>query len=272
MELGYRSPLVELFRRGEAPRDVRILAARGALAPRAHEQLELLVLLSGDRDAAVAAAADQTIARLPLGPLSAFLSGPSVSHEVREFFAARGVVPDASARAESSELPIDVDGPLSDVTLEEDHVENRDAGHGADDVAAGRLPITALPVTDRVKLAMRGSREQRSFLVRDANRLVATAVLSSPKVTESEIEGFARMGNVSDDVLRIIGSNRAWTKSYGVVSALVHNPKTPVSIAMTLANRLNARDIKMLAVDRNVPEAIRLVARKYAAAAASRQK
>ncbi|MGE5813070.1 MAG: hypothetical protein ACM36C_01160, partial [Acidobacteriota bacterium] len=84
-----------------------------------------------------------------------------------------------------------------------------------------------------------------------------------PKLAESEVEAFARMGNVSDEVLRIIGNNRSWTKNYGVIAALVRNPKTPPAISMNLMNRLNDRDMKMLAVDRNVPEGLRVAARKY---------
>ncbi len=61
---------------------------------------------------------------------------------------------------------------------------------------------------ERMKLATRGTREQRSVLVRDPNRLVAAAVLSSPKLTDSEVEQFAKMANVAEDVLRVIGTNR----------------------------------------------------------------
>jgi hypothetical protein len=119
---------------------------------------------------------------------------------------------------------------------------------------------------------MRGSREQRSVLVRDPNRLVAAAVLSSPKLTETEIEAFARMVNVSDEVLRTIGTARTWTRNYGVVTALARNPKTPPAISMPLVGRLNERDLRLLAVDRNVPEGVRLAARKLVLAGESRRK
>ena len=113
-----------------------------------------------------------------------------------------------------------------------------------------------------MKLAMKGTREQRAMLVRDANRLVASAVLSSPKLTESEVEAFTKMGNVSEDVLRVIGTNRSWLKNYAVAAGLCRNPKTPPAIAMQLIHRLNERDLKMLSMDRNVPEASRMLARK----------
>ena len=114
-----------------------------------------------------------------------------------------------------------------------------------------------------MKLAMRGTREQRSQLIRDSNKLVAVAVLSSPKLTESEVENFARMANLTEDVLRIIGTNRAWVKNYNVVSALTKNPKTPPALAMNFLQRLNERDLKRLATDRNVSEPVRLAARKF---------
>src|SRR5690606_5251984 len=99
---------------------------------------------------------------------------------------------------------------------------------------AAEKHISLLSVMEKMKLAMRGTREQRAVLIRDPNRIVAAAVLSSPKLTETEVESFARMANVAEEVLRVIGSNRQWTKNYGVVAGLVRNPKTPLSISMNL--------------------------------------
>jgi hypothetical protein len=118
---------------------------------------------------------------------------------------------------------------------------------------------------------MLGSREERVVLIRDPNRLVAAAVLSSPKLSDSEIEAFSRMANVSEDVLRTIGASRTWLKNYAVVSGLVRNPKTPVAIALRLLPKIAERDLKVLSMDRNVPEAVRLAARKSLANALTRR-
>jgi hypothetical protein len=126
--------------------------------------------------------------------------------------------------------------------------------------AAQRLAL--LTVSERIKVAMQGNREERGILVRDPNRLVSTAVLNSPKLTDAEVEAFARMTNVSDEVLRTIGTNRAWTKDYNVIAALVRNAKTPIAISLGLLKRLTERDIKLLAADRNIPEAVRIAARR----------
>jgi hypothetical protein len=122
--------------------------------------------------------------------------------------------------------------------------------------------IAAMGIAQRMSLAMKGTREERAVLVRDPNKIVSVAVLSSPKITETEIEAIAKMANVSDEILRIIGSTRAWVKNYNVALALTKNPKTPVALSMNLLSRLNDRDMRMLSIDRNVPDILRITARK----------
>ena len=86
------TPLLDFFKRGEVARDVRLQAAQGTLAPRAHEQLAILVLLLDDPDAEIRQAADATINRIPVEALKAFLARSDVPTGVREFFAGRGVL------------------------------------------------------------------------------------------------------------------------------------------------------------------------------------
>lgn len=254
MDPGFRSPLIDFFRRGEVTRDVRLLAAQGALAPRAHEQLALLVLLSDDPDAAIAASANATLDAIPLAPLQSFLLRSDVPAEMRQFFAGRGIV---GAGPEAA----DADAPMVDTGRDPAAAQGPDPAKPEDDEAASQL-LSSLPIIERMKIAMKGTRAQRAQLIRDSNKLVAAAVLSSPKLTEVEIESFAKMANVAEEVLRTIAMNRTWTKNYGVVAGLAKNPKTPPAISMNLLQRLNERDLKMLTIDRNVPEAVRLAARR----------
>ena len=86
MDTGVRTPLVDMFRRGNVETELRMLAARGILAPRAHEQLALLAILVEDVDAAVATAARETIASIPEDALSGFLARGDVPHELRALF------------------------------------------------------------------------------------------------------------------------------------------------------------------------------------------
>ena len=123
----------------------------------------------------------------------------------------------------------------------------------------------------RLKAASKGSKEMRSILIRDPNKMINAAVLSSPKLTDTEIDGFAKMTSVSDDVLRTIANNRAWTKRYNVVLGLTKNAKTPLTLSLNMMSRLNDKDLGMLAVDRNVPEPLRIAARKRLASGANKK-
>ena len=125
--------------------------------------------------------------------------------------------------------------------------------------------------SDRLKAAVKGTREMRAILVRDPNKMISASVLSSPKLTESEIESFARMANIPEEVLRIIGSTRAWMKNYGVVVGLTKNRRTPVAMSLNLMNHLNDLDLQILSMDRNMPEPLRVAARKNIVAATSKQ-
>ena len=117
--------------------------------------------------------------------------------------------------------------------------------------------IMFMTVKDRVKLALKGDREARGILVRDANKVVATAVIHNPRVTDREAENMASMRSVAEEVLRLIGMNRAWARSYPIIHNLARNPRTPMATAVHILPRLRTGDLKSLARNRNVPEAVR---------------
>jgi hypothetical protein len=249
MESGFATPLLELFKRGEATPDVKLLAAQGALAPRAHEQLGLLALLVRDADANIASTAEKTLQAIPRDAIAAFLARPDVTTELKTFFAARGIEPGAAA--------MDTEAALIDTSPKTDEVDD-----DKDDEKTALQRLQAMNVPQKVQRATKGSREERAILIRDPNKMIAMAVLSSPKLTISEIEGFARAGNVGEDCLRVIAFTRAWMKNYNVVAALTRNPKTPVAISMNLLPRLSEKDLRTLSTDRNVPDVLRVSARK----------
>lgn len=247
------APLLDFFRRGEVAREIRLLAAQGVLAPRAHEQIAILILLADDRDAEVRETATRTLDGIPVNALRAYLGRSDVPVGVREFFGDRGIFP--------SEIPaINADDALIDVPVGQTEDEDQLADDETPETMLQKLQ--KMNVTQRLKAAMRGSREVRAILIRDPNKIVAAAVLSSPKVSESEIESFAKMATVSEDVLRTIGLNRAWLKNYGVVVALTKNPKCPLGLSLNLLNRLNDRDLTGVSTDRNVPDPLRTAARR----------
>jgi hypothetical protein len=109
---------------------------------------------------------------------------------------------------------------------------------------------------------MKGDREARGILIRDSNRMVATAVIHNPRITDQEVENIAAMRTVADEVLRLIALNRNWARSYPVIHNLVRNPRTPVPTVLSTLPRIRAKDLKNLTQNRNVPEATRRQAQR----------
>jgi hypothetical protein len=117
--------------------------------------------------------------------------------------------------------------------------------------------ILSMSVPEKIQFALKGPKEARAILVRDANRVVATSVMKSPKMNDSEVENIAKMRNVSEDILRYITLNRHWMRKGSIVESLTRNPKTPVPITMKLLPRLNKFALKAISKSRDVPEAVR---------------
>jgi hypothetical protein len=122
--------------------------------------------------------------------------------------------------------------------------------------------IARLTVGQRVQLAMRGNKEERSILIRDGSRLVSSAVLVSPKVSDAEIENFAGMKNVQEQVLRDIARNPKFKKNYPIARQLCNNPRTPLDLSLTLMGNLMVNDLKTLSMNKNIPETLRKIALK----------
>jgi regulator of extracellular matrix RemA (YlzA/DUF370 family) len=143
-------------------------------------------------------------------------------------------------------------------------IENERLERG--DVSAERVSlirkIMFMNTKDRMKLAMKGDREARSILVRDSNKVVCSAVVNNPRITEQEVENIAAMRTVSDEVLRLIAFNRSWARSYPIIHNLARNPRTPIPTVMNILIRIKTKDLQNLTQNRNVSEAVRRQAQR----------
>jgi hypothetical protein len=122
--------------------------------------------------------------------------------------------------------------------------------------------LAKMSVPEKIKYALFGTREVRAILIRDTNKEIARTVLRSPKITDNEVEAFAAMRNVSEEILREIGNSREHTRSYTVIHNLVKNPKTPSTISQRMLNRVLTKDLSLLTRDRGIPEAVRRSAQR----------
>lgn len=120
--------------------------------------------------------------------------------------------------------------------------------------------VRFLPVPMRVKIANGAPRELRSVLIRDTNSQVAVAVITRNSIPDSEVEQIANNRQVCEEVIAEIAKKREWVRKYSIQKALVRNPRTYAPIAMKFVSRLMVRDLRDLAKDKNVSEAVRALA------------
>ena len=135
--------------------------------------------------------------------------------------------------------------------------ERRESG----EVSAERVSlirrIMFMNTKDRIKLAMKGDREARGILIRDSNKVVCSAVVKNPRITEPEVENIAAMRTVAEEVLRLIALNRAWARAYPIIHNLARNPRTPIPTVMNILPRIRTKDLQTLSQNKNVSEAVR---------------
>ncbi len=122
--------------------------------------------------------------------------------------------------------------------------------------------VQKMSVMQKIKLARVGGKEARALLIKDRNRIVSSSVLGSPKLTETEVVGFAQNRSIGEELLRVISANREWTKNYQIKHALVTNPKTPQPQAIKFLNYLQDRDLRSLMKSKDVSSNISAHARR----------
>jgi hypothetical protein len=86
--------------------------------------------------------------------------------------------------------------------------------------------------------------------------------LKDPEITVREIEKVAKSHTLTEETIKKIIQNKTWMNRYEIVSGIVNNPKTPPFIAAVLAKKLKKTDLKKLARNREVSEAVRSTAKK----------
>ncbi len=117
-------------------------------------------------------------------------------------------------------------------------------------------------VSDKIKAALTGDKEWRNLLLKDANKLVCSAVIKNPRITEGEVLMVAKNKSANEELIRLINLNREWVKNYEIRRALVMNPRTPLPRAIRYMNTMTDKDIRDLAKSRNVSQVLVNTARR----------
>ena len=338
------TPAAEKYARRDAPREVRLMAARGALPLQPVELATVLFALMHDEDAEIKSTARDSLEGLPENVMNTVLAAPAhpavLDHLSRTFHededrlerialnaaTADGTVAFLASRpfrkiveiiANNQQrlmrcpaivdalgdnpltgrsvierilaflgLPLPADDeeesepvPVEEVSEEEARaalevvlganfsalVEEQEQEIDPKELEQGGSLYSLLQnlsVFQKIKLGRMGNKEARSLLVRDRNKIVAMAAVTSPKITENELLSIAQSRNVSDEVIRTVANNREVTRHYMVKLALATNPKTPQAIAMQFVNYLQEKDLRNLMKSKDVPSMISTHARR----------
>ncbi len=123
--------------------------------------------------------------------------------------------------------------------------------------------ISDMTISQKIRRAMLGTREERAMLIREQNKMVSSAAARSPLLQEPEVVQITRNRGVPVDVLRIIGMTAEWLKSYQIKKNLVENAKTPIAIAQRLITGLRESDLRRIAKSKNVSGAVQQQARRH---------
>lgn len=280
------SPEVAKIAAPAAPRELKLSAARGEQSLEGRDLLTTLLFLAHGRDPEVRAAALSTLGDLPRGELltvagdaethpqlldflarhrkddpelrAAILANPAAGAELRQRL---GDVPTAEA---ASPATGEQTGEQTVEQTGEDEAEDEEAQIPEEEQVNQSKYQQALElgVAEKIKFAMTGDKEWRSIFLKDANKLVSSAALKNPRITDGEVLAVAKNKSSSDELIRLITLNRDWLKSYEIKKALVMHPKTPLPKALRFMNILTEKDIKALAKSRNVPQVLANNARR----------
>src|SRR5689334_1186344 len=153
------------------------------------------------------------------------------------------------------------------IELPQELVEEPEKTATAPPPASLQARIAIMDMSEKIKLALRGNRDARTILIRDANRLIRRFVLQNPRVSDSEVIALVRNKNADDELLRLIVDKREWMRNYQVRLGLATNPKTPLPLAMRQVSSREQRDLRQSAKSKNVPQAIAATARRLILAA-----
>ena len=234
------------------PELVRALHRNPNLSPAHLQRLVDFLVRAGQVDATLPSF-DAALARLTSDELQLAVAQVELPAE----FAS--LLQDDPAAAGDAAAPVDADVP-EPASAPEAEAEAEEPAPEAEPEEPGRIPmqklVGTLSAAQKVALAMKGNREARSILVRDSNRVVCTAAIRNPRITEQEIVVAAKNRSINDEVIRIICASRDMTRSYGVRWALVNNPKTPLTVSLRYLTSLRQSDLKAVAKSKGIASAL----------------
>jgi len=182
---------------------------------------------------------------------------------LRENSAAAALLPVAAPASDEEDEEIVEDLPVVEELEDEDEPEPNGEIEEVEEENLTKYQLAMeMGVSDKIKMALTGDKEWRGLLYKDANKLVNSAVLKNPRITEGEVLNIAKNRAASDEHIRLITLNRSWIKNTEIQKALVIHPRTPLPKALRYMNVLTVKELKGLAKSKSVSQVIANNARR----------
>lgn len=281
----------------DKPRQVRLKAASGQVALPPADMVLLLYYLCHDQDPEVKRSAIATLRRLDVAVISELLSNRELHPRILEalvqlhgkkaelapLFASHPMLSEKGAALLATQgdysadaAPTEKETPHSGAPVQTDAepVSSRDEPLDEEEPQAEEEPLDEeeyqskfqmaqeMGVSDKIKMAMTGDKEWRNILIKDNNKLVSSAAIKNPRMTEAEVLTIAKSAVQNDEIMRVICANKEWIKNALIRKALVENSKTPLPAALRFVATLGEKDLASLAKSKNVSSVIASQARR----------
>ncbi len=258
------SPRIASLVGRDASREVQLQTARGGTELQGRDLVTALLFLCHGPDPDIRATALTTMRNIPSEVLRPILQAPETPEPLIAFI--RRLHPGLAPPGPETKVEEAVSSPgKSGAPESADLDQEEQAWDGSADGAEGEEPIEeeevnaskyqlslTMGVAERIKMALTGDKEWRTLMIKDANKLVHSAALKNPRITEGEVLLVAKNKSSSDELIRLITANKEWLKSYEIQRALVIHPRTPLPKALRFLGMLGEKDLKKLASSRDV--------------------
>lgn len=195
------------------------------------------------------------------------LACPALADATRALLTAQVVTRQPTETVEDEEMP---DQPLATAQADGEAAAggtgegvSEDGQEGEEEEYVSKYSLAqSMGISEKIKMGLTGDKEWRKILVKDANKLVSSAVIKNPRITDAEVLTIIKSGSPNDEVMRLICANKEWVKNYPIRKALIENPKTPLGNALRYLGTMSEKDLSGYAKSRNISSVIATQAKR----------
>ena len=113
--------------------------------------------------------------------------------------------------------------------------------------ATGWDRVRSLSQMEKILLAIKADRSERSVLLQDNDPRVILSLLRNPRLTVEEVARIAKSTYLTYQIAEVIMKAGQWMASLDVRLGLIHNPKTPQAFALRILPTLPDSEVRAIA-------------------------